>query len=187
MVVVIWLCGEYYYLYTMYSVWSNVKFYGGTILWLLIVVAMFVIGWGMSFTSVDLATAPKTTGIISSAGTKLTNAGRAGRVNSFVFQINDDPVGYWIYRANGNYSNLYNSIKVGMEVNIYHGNTISSNGLYTVYQLQDGSHVDYSKDEYEGKEKLAGRLIVLPGAVVILVMLLYKVRKRMKEGLASSI
>jgi hypothetical protein len=171
----------------MYTVWSNVKFYVGVVVWILIISATFMVGWGMSFTSIDLTTASKTTGIISSAGIKLTDAGKAGSANSFVFQVNNDPSRYWIYRANGNYSNLSNSLKSGTEVTIYHSDAIQSNGFYTVYQLQDGSNIDYAKDEYEGKEKWAGRLIVLPGAIGLLVILFYQVRKRRREGSALKI
>ncbi|EHQ28641.1 hypothetical protein [Mucilaginibacter paludis] len=165
----------------MHSIWSDIRFYAGIILWLLITFAVFLVGWGMSFTSIDLSTAPKTTGVISSAVVKLTDAGKAGGINSFVFQVNDLPDGYWLYRANGDYSSLYNSLKTGTKVTIYHSKTIQSNGLYTVYQLQDGDHVDYSKDEYEGKEKWAGRLIALPGAVLLLVMIFVQIKKRRRQ------
>jgi hypothetical protein len=119
----------------------------------------------MSFTSIDLVTAPKTTGIISSARVRYTNPGRTGKSKSFVLQVNNDPDGYWIYRASGNYADIYNSLKTGTRVTFYHSKSLSD-GLYTVYQVQDGSKIVYAKGEYEGKEKLGGRLIVLPGAVM---------------------
>lgn len=169
----------------MYTVWSNVKFYFGIGCWFLITIAVFLVGWGMSFTSVDLSTAPKTIGLISSVSVKPTSAGRAGNVNALVFQVDNDPAGYWIYRASRNYSSISDSLPIGTEVTIYHSNKIQSNGLYTVYQLEDKSHVVYSKDEYEGKEKLGGRLIVLPGAFVLLIVIFYQIKKRRRLGVAN--
>jgi len=166
----------------MYSTWSNIKFYVGVVLWLLIIFAVFLVGWGMSFTNVNLATSPKTIGIISFTGAKATSAGRAGMANSFVIRLVNDPNGYWIYRASGNYSDLYQSLTPETDVTIFHSANIGSNGLYTVYQLQHGNHIDYSKDEYEGKEKWAGRLIALPGAMLLLIMMVFKVRKRLRIG-----
>lgn len=169
----------------MYTVWSNVKFYFGIVCWFLITIAMFLVGWGMSFTSVDLSMAPKTIGLVSSISIKPTSAGRAGNVNALVFQVDYDPAGYWIYRASGSYSNISDSIPVGTKVTIYHNGNIQSNGLYTVYQLEDKSHVVYSKDEYERREKLGGRLIVLPGAFVLLIVIFYQIKKRRRLGVSN--
>jgi hypothetical protein len=168
-----------------YSFWSNVKFYAVMVVWLLIIFAMFLVSWGMSFTHIDLATAPKTTGVISLARVGLSDAGKSVR-NSFIFEVDNNPTGYWIYRAGGDYSNLINSLSVGTKVTVYHSGTIDSNGLYTAYQVQDGEHIDYATAEYEGKEKWAGRLIGLPGSVVLLVVMFFQIKKRNREGRLAS-
>lgn len=163
-----------YKLITMSKI-SNLLYYLKIFFGLLVTFAVFIISWGMAFTNINLKTSPKSTGIITSTSIKA-----GGKSGAFVFTINNNPFGYWIYRASGDYTNLFNTLKPGNEVTIIHSN-IDSHGLHIVYQVQKGDVILYSKQEYEGKEKLAGRFIVLPGSVLMLAAIIRDIKKRIKK------
>jgi uncharacterized membrane protein len=166
--------------------WSTIKFIVGVVLWLLIVGAMFVIGWSMSTTHVQLDKCPKTFGVVTSLGTKTIVAGRSGNITGFVFGLTDKKTPYWIYRSNGDYSSLFALIELGKSVVVYHSQKRESNGFYTVYQVESRNGIAYSKSEFESKEKLAGRLLVLPGAILLFGMIIFKIRKRSKHFIQAN-
>ena len=163
------------------SFWLATKFWIGIVLWFFIVVGMIAVGWSMSTTNISLDSSAKTTGTVSVAGVKPVPAGRAGNLPAFVIQLGGNDDGYWIYRANRNYQPIIAAVKSGSQVTIYHDSHMGSNGYYEAYQLECNSAIIYSKDEYERKEKSGGRFLVLPGAVILLGMMVYQVRKRYRK------
>ncbi len=164
----------------MKRVLQNLKFIIGAVLWVFIMVAMFLVGWGMSFTSVDLSKASLKSGAIKSAIIQHSTGSKAlpGQTDLIIYLDGEDN-GFWIYRASHDYNDLYSKLAKGTRITIYYTDLTVSGGYYPAYQIQANNAVIYSKDEYNHKEQLAGRLIVLPGSMIMFVMLIYQSYKKL--------
>lgn len=168
----------------MKSLFKTISFYTGMFIWILISIAVLGISWSMSTTNIVLDKTPKTRDTVLSLGRQATSTSR-GSVNSFVITLKNERTGYWIYRSDGDYQPFINSIQIGSVVTVYHSPMPESNGYYSVYQLQNESGMIYSKEEYERKEKLAGRFIGIPGGIVLLGAVFVQIRKRRKQNTLS--
>jgi len=147
----------------------KIKLFIGLFVWSLILIAVFIVSYGMSFTTIDLNKVDKLSGNIISADT---------HSKDLVIFVDGEKKGFWIYRASHDYSDIISSLSAGTPVKLYYKARAGSNGYFTAYQLETSNAVIYSKDEYERKEKLAGRFIGLPGAFVMLGVLIFETRKR---------
>jgi len=164
----------------MKRVLQNLKFIIGTVLWILIIAAMFLVGWGMGFTSVDLSKANSKTGVVRSAIIQQSTGSKAlpGQTDLIIYLDNEDN-GFWIYRASHDYNDISSRLAKGTQITIYYTYLTVSGGYYPAYQIQANNAVIYSKDEYNRKEQLAGRFLVLPGSVIMFVMLIYQSYKKL--------
>ena len=156
------------------------KFAIGIILWFFIIVAMFIVGWSMSFTSIDLNNVPRLLGIVSTTNIQ-QNTGTKAPVGqmALVIYIDNEQNGLWLYRASQNYEDITSQVTKGTTITVSHSERLGSNNYYTIYEIQKNKRVVYSKDEYTRKEKLAGRLVVFPGALILLIILIYQSNKKL--------
>jgi hypothetical protein len=147
------------------AVLRKIKFFAGIFFQLLLVAAVFLVGWGMSFTSIDLGKAKTTTGVITSTTIQQNKRSRAipGQLD-LVIPFDSADAGFWIYLSSQNYADLL-SLTVGRST-IFHSSRPGLNGYYTACRVECSGKIIYSKSEYEKKEKLAGRFIVLPGVKI---------------------
>jgi len=160
----------------------KIGFWIGVFLQTLIVVAVFWIGWGMSFTSINLNTAAKTTGAVVSARPEQSRQSKAASgLKPLVIRLDNDETGFWVYRASQNYSGIIAALPLGSEVTIYHSGMPDADG-YTAYEVKNSQGIIYSISEYENKEKLAGRFVALPGAFILLGTIIFQIRKRYKPS-----
>ena len=166
----------------MKPILRNIGFWIGIFLQTLLVLAVFSVGWGMSFTSIDLNTTAKTTGTVVSANPEQTRGSKSihGQM-TLVIRLDNVENGFWIYRASQNYSGLVAALPLGGEVTIYHNGRPDGNG-FTAYEVKNSQGIIYSISEYEKKEKLAGRFIALPGSLILLATLVLQIRKRYKPS-----
>lgn len=131
----------------------------------------------MSTTNIDLNTCPQSKGVVSSTG--------SGVENGFLIFIIGSDSPYWLYRASGNYQNIRNALANGSAVTIYHSATKDKHQYYTIYQVNNANGIVYSKEEYEGKEQLAGRFIGLPAGVILLGVVFFTTRKKIRQQRAE--
>jgi hypothetical protein len=166
-------------------VMSNIKFYFGIFCSFLLTVAVFLVGWGMSFSSVNLNNVSNAKGTITFVELEQNKGSKAypGQMNLVIYVDNRKP-GFWLYRASQNYSDLISALHVDDNVTVYYDENGGANG-YMIYQLGNSKEVIYSKEEYEKKEKFAGRFIALPGSFIMLGILVFQVRKRFKVNASS--
>ncbi|MBB3057905.1 hypothetical protein [Mucilaginibacter gotjawali] len=170
----------------MKPVLRKIGFWIGIFLQTLIIAGIFLIGWGMSFTAIDLNKAAKTTGTIVSARPEQSRQSKT--VSGFkplIIRLDNDGTGYWLYRASQNYSGIIAALPLGSRVTIYRSNVPDADG-YTAYQVNNSQGIIYSISEYEDKEKLAGRFIALPGAFILLGAVIFQIRKRYKPSRQQS-
>jgi hypothetical protein len=156
--------------WTMGKTWVNIKFFSGIFFQLSLTAAVFII-----------KTANKTEGVISAVRLQQNRGSKAisGQMDLVIYLENQSG-GFWIYRQSQNYANIIDKLPVGDSATIYHDDRISSNGYYTAYQAETKNIIVYSRTEYEKKEKLGGRFVVLPGAVLLLAVIIYQIKKRYK-------
>jgi hypothetical protein len=157
---------------------SKVNFSLGIGLQLLLVICMFVIGLSLSNTKIALNKSAKTTGMVTYASTKTFTRGRSGYFTGFLVQTKNTANKYWVYRSSGDYDNFFAGVKPSTPVTIYHSETPQTNGYFDIYQLENGKSVVYSKEEYERKAKLFGKLVVIPLALALLLWIVVQIKQR---------
>jgi hypothetical protein len=135
----------------------------------------------MAFTSINLAQQQQLTGTITAMWKQQTKGSKTipGR-KALMLKIDSKDIEYLIFRASQNYSDIISTLKPGDNVKIYYGFYRREYHDFTIYQLESNSKVIYSKNEYEDQEQFAGRFILIPGGLITLAMVLYKIRKRYK-------
>ncbi|MES2108405.1 MAG: hypothetical protein V4577_06655 [Bacteroidota bacterium] len=162
---------------------KKIKFFAGVFFQFLLIVAVFIVGYGMSFTSVDLSRSSVITGKVISVKIRQSKDSKAlpGR-NDLIIYLDGQNNGFWIYRASQNYSDLSSALIIGQPLKLYYQAGVGSNDYFTTYQLETGNGIIYSKDEYERKEKMTGRFIALPGAFLLLIVLIFDTKKRYRAA-----
>ncbi|GAB3922722.1 hypothetical protein [Mucilaginibacter myungsuensis] len=100
---------------------ANVKFFTGLGLQAVLAVTLLFLGCKMGFTSVNLSDVNVTIGKIAFVSVQSNRGPKAvpGQ-KEFVFYIDAQTNGYWIYRSSGKYDDLLSKISAGTEVKVFY-------------------------------------------------------------------
>ena len=128
-----------------YSLWNNIKFFTGVFFQLLLFFAVFLVGWGMSFTNIYLNKKSIAIGNISSISIQQNRGSRSipGQMD-LIFYLTNEPKGFWIYRQSGDYINIVHKIRIGDTVKIYYDQFVGSNNYYTTFQVENSKGIVYA-------------------------------------------
>jgi hypothetical protein len=135
----------------------------------------------MTFTSMDLTDQHRLAGTITAITTQQTKGSKPiPGSKDLMLQVDSNDTEYLIYRSSQDYADVLSNVKVGNKATIYYGEHREAYNDFIAYQLEINNRVIYSKDEYEKRERSAGRFVAIQAGLIMLTLVLYQIRNRYK-------